>query len=159
MWALHKQLWFRQWRDSCSVRRFDCAVKRKFLGKWVVWQLGNRSVPETLTASIVHLDRTYFWSRACMTERGKKNNIDINSDSYSFSSCYSQPAHSKCLTESLRKASLLRFPWQLACIGIDDISWSPTYFALKMLSQWTSPIPFPPQKEDAIKGKVYSPRL
>lgn len=43
-------------------------------------------------------------------------------------------AHSKCLTGSLRKASLLLFPWQLACIGIDDISWSPTYFALKKRS-------------------------
>lgn len=43
-------------------------------------------------------------------------------------------AHSKCLTGSLRKASPLLFPWQLACIGIDDISWSPTYFALKKRS-------------------------
>lgn len=56
------------------------------------------------------------------------------------------PAHSKCLTGSLRKASPLLFPWQLACIGIDDISWSPTYFALKTLSRWTSAMPS--QKDD-----------
>ncbi len=64
------------------------------------------------------------------------------------------PAHSKCLTGSLRKASPLLFPWQLACIGIDDISRSPTYFALKMLSHWTSPVPFPSQKDDATLPTV-----
>lgn len=48
-----------------------------------------------------------------------------------------RPAHSKCLTGSLRKASPLLFPWQLACSAIDEISWSPTYFALKTLSRWT----------------------
>lgn len=59
-------------------------------------------------------------------------------------------AHSKCLTQSLRKASPLLFPWQLACIGIDDISWSPTYFALRN----ALPVNFsnavsPSQKDDA----------
>lgn len=64
----------------------------------------------------------------------RRTTVHDTSLSLPFFSLPLSSAHSKCLTGSLRKASPLLFPWQLACIGIDDISWSPTYIALKMLS-------------------------